>query len=213
MKLCSIVGCDRKHAALGLCVAHYKRQWRASNPEKRRRQQANHLARHPDRVHARAARYRGNNRAMLRQRARVWRAAHREAVNAANRSWYAKNRERVVAARAVYAAAHREEARARTRAWALRNPEHARQLDENKRARRRGAVGSHTHREWLDKVAVFAGCCAYCGRDDLPLGRDHQIPLSRGGSNLITNVVPACAPCNFAKHTMTDHEFLARRAG
>jgi len=150
---------------------------------------------------------------MLRQRARIWRAAHREAVNAGNRSWYAQNRERLVTAAAVYAAAHREEARARTRAWALRNPEHARQLDENKRARRRGAVGSHTVIEWREKVALFGGCCAYCGRDDSPLGRDHRIPLSRGGSNLIANIVPACPPCNFAKHTMTTYEFLARRAG
>ena len=47
--------------------------------------------------------------------------------------------------------------------------------------------------------------CQYCGRQGTELKprealtRDHLIPLSRGGSNLWTNVVTACSSCNTRK--------------
>ena len=47
--------------------------------------------------------------------------------------------------------------------------------------------------------------CQYCGRwqHELrpreALTRDHLIPLSRGGTNVWTNVVTACSPCNTRK--------------
>jgi hypothetical protein len=31
---------------------------------------------------------------------------------------------------------------------------------------------------------------------------DHRIPLGRGGSNLIANILPACRRCNRRKHLM-----------
>lgn len=41
---------------------------------------------------------------------------------------------------------------------------------------------------------------------------DHVIPLSRGGSNSITNVVPACKPCNSGKRDLLLSEWYADRA-
>lgn len=49
------------------------------------------------------------------------------------------------------------------------------------------------------------GECAYCGRPfgtGLPFSRptiDHVVPVSRGGTNALTNLVLACKPCNYAK--------------
>ena len=39
--------------------------------------------------------------------------------------------------------------------------------------------------------------CVYCGADK-PLEGDHIVPLSRGGSNALTNLATACRPCNHA---------------
>ena len=47
--------------------------------------------------------------------------------------------------------------------------------------------------------------CQYCGRGQMELRprealtRDHLVPLSRGGTNIWTNVVTACSPCNTRK--------------
>ena len=53
--------------------------------------------------------------------------------------------------------------------------------------------------------------CFYCGTDGEFLTIDHCIPKSRGGSNSIANLVPACRSCNGSKQNMTLHEFRAKK--
>jgi 5-methylcytosine-specific restriction endonuclease McrA len=43
--------------------------------------------------------------------------------------------------------------------------------------------------------------CAYCGSWATHL--DHVEPLSRGGADVESNMVPACAPCNLSKGAKT----------
>lgn len=53
--------------------------------------------------------------------------------------------------------------------------------------------------------------CHYCGcnlaRDTITA--DHVVPLSRGGYDKLSNVVPACHACNRAKGSMTVDEWRA----
>lgn len=74
--------------------------------------------------------------------------------------------------------------------------------------RERGASGGHTPQEWREKCELFAWCCAYCG-ERKPLTRDHKVPIVRGGSNDITNILPACQRCNRHKATRNTSEYLA----
>ncbi|MEU5954956.1 RNA-guided endonuclease IscB [Streptomyces sp. NPDC047525] len=60
-------------------------------------------------------------------------------------------------------------------------------------------------------VAAWGRACAYCGATGVPLNTDHIHPSSRGGSSRITNLVPACVPCNQAKGKTSVAEFLAHR--
>lgn len=41
--------------------------------------------------------------------------------------------------------------------------------------------------------------CLYCGDTAGPFHLDHVVPRSRGGPDLPTNIVQACAPCNASK--------------
>jgi 5-methylcytosine-specific restriction endonuclease McrA len=54
------------------------------------------------------------------------------------------------------------------------------------------------------RAEVFArwgGLCCYC---DAPAEHlDHVEPLSRGGRDVLSNVVPACADCNLDKAAQT----------
>src|SRR5579883_2120175 len=49
--------------------------------------------------------------------------------------------------------------------------------------------------------------CAYCGATNVPLQVEHIVPRARGGSNRVSNLTLACAPCNQAKGTQTAAEY------
>lgn len=53
--------------------------------------------------------------------------------------------------------------------------------------------------------------CAYCGAKDTPLQIEHVRPRSKGGSNRVSNLVPACQPCNTRKNAQPVESFLADR--
>jgi len=137
-------------------------------------------------------------------------AAARRASNARRRE-IASYREQSAASRHAYYLAHREDYIRRAIAWSRANPEKRAHHSNTRRARQAGNGGSHTPADWREKVALLGGCCIYCGRDDVPIHRDHKVPLIRGGTNDIANIVPACASCNSKKGTRTASEFLALR--
>lgn len=70
------------------------------------------------------------------------------------------------------------------------------EADKDRRRRRRWYVPPAV---WEPILRAFGYRCAYCGRSDVPLEKDHRVPVSRGGTEDPTNLVPACKPCNVRK--------------
>jgi len=66
--------------------------------------------------------------------------------------------------------------------------------------------------DFMRMASRFAYCCAYCGMKPDRLDPDHVIPLSRGGSNAIANLLPVCLPCNSDKRDLLLHEWDADRS-
>lgn len=127
---------------------------------------------------------------------RRWKEDRRKNADAYRRrarEWNRRNRERV---------------NARQREWARLNPERARIRLQRRRARERGAEGTWTVDEWNELVDRYDGRCAYCGCSE-PLTVDHRVPLARGGSNFISNILPACSRCNKRKSFRVEEEFRA----
>lgn len=81
-----------------------------------------------------------------------------------------------------------------------------------RRARRVGAGGTYTERQFAGLVELLGGVCAYCSAPTERPEADHVVPLARGGSNDIANIAPACAGCNRAKHADTIDAWNVRRA-
>lgn len=173
-------------------------------------------------------------RAKARERNRRWYArrgkevqrryyeANKEEIRAKNKAWYEANRDAARAQQAEYRRTHpseiremdrryREANRARhnelNRASRKRHPESRASNESARRARKAGNGGSHTAKEWLEKCALLGNVCFYCG-EAKPLTRDHKVPIARGGTDNIANIVPACLSCNCRKGTQTTTEFL-----
>lgn len=78
-----------------------------------------------------------------------------------------------------------------------------------RRAREHGARGSWTWSEFMRIASKFGYCCAYCGVKPDRLDPDHVVPLSRGGSDSPSNLLPSCLMCNSSKCAMTLDEWSA----
>lgn len=81
-----------------------------------------------------------------------------------------------------------------------------------RKALRRGAMGpTHSESDWVRLLARYGGMCAYCGV--MPAEhRDHVVPIARGGSDAIGNILPACAHCNLSKAKSLIVEWKKRKA-
>lgn len=81
-----------------------------------------------------------------------------------------------------------------------------------RRAREHSAPGTYTWGEVMRIWADIGKVCAYCNQQTAAIEPDHVIPLSKGGSNSITNVVPACQRCNGDKRDLLLAEWSSDRA-
>jgi 5-methylcytosine-specific restriction endonuclease McrA len=67
----------------------------------------------------------------------------------------------------------------------------------------------HTEQEWQECIKRYNNRCACCyGREKLT--RDHIIPLTKGGTDDITNIQPLCQPCNSSKNNVIIVTYLPR---
>lgn len=116
------------------------------------------------------------------------------------RRYYEKHRDEILARKRERYQANLATGRERSRVQTARSitPERQRAANSRKKAKAGGAIGSHSVKEWNRLVARYRGECAYCGAV-ANLTREHVIPVSRGGSDFIGNILPACTSCNCSK--------------
>lgn len=130
-----------------------------------------------------------------------WKATYperRERHIAYNAARYAREKEKLLGQMKARRALHLDRERERARRWIREN--YAKKIARNdaRRALKKAAPGTHTGPERLALTASYHRLCVYCLQPATTL--DHVVPLARGGSNDIGNMVPACRRCNFSKH-------------
>lgn len=145
--------------------------------------------------------------------------AHRERINTRQRAYYADNQESEVSKKRTFRIENPEkikEAALRHRTKHAdkislakkeeyrRNPAPAICAEQRRRAIKMAAEGSFTAAEVRDLFQKQKGKCAICSKALEKTGgskfhADHIQPLSRGGSNWISNIQLACKKCNLSK--------------
>lgn len=161
-------------------------------------------------MNARSKKYREQHKAEIRAYQADWLTR-----NPGKRAEYAKasrqrHPDRHAAYRADYRQRNPEAIAARARAWKQANKDKVRGYTLARKARLRGAPGRHSHADWQSLCRRWQNACAYCGDAASALTRDHIIPLTRGGSDFIGNILPACFSCNASKGNKTITEWRGR---
>ena len=94
--------------------------------------------------------------------------------------------------------------------WESKNKDKVYIYSANKNSKRRASISNSEGiktKDWESKKAMFNYKCAYCGVSSKKLQMDHVVPLSKGGSHSIDNVVPCCADCNNKKNAKDEFDF------
>lgn len=163
---------------------------------------------HREQLRAANAAYARANPEKVRESKAAYRRANEEKERASNAARYQASKELCKARAIAWVAANPEKHKASVAAWAAKNPEALATYKSRRRARKAGNGGSHTTEQRRIKFDELGNRCFYCGIAG-PMTIDHQTPLSRGGTDDIDNIVPACRSCNSRKGTKTADEYAA----
>ena len=70
-----------------------------------------------------------------------------------------------------------------------------------------------SRRDIRKQFALFNDCCCYCGKSESEemLHIDHFISVSKGGTHVLSNLVPACKTCNFSKRNHHPEEWYKKQ--
>jgi 5-methylcytosine-specific restriction endonuclease McrA len=136
---------------------------------------------------------------------RKYQEEHKERLSEYKKSWAANNSQRVASLKRGYYERNRQEVISRSKKWAEENTEKVKVAKVNNRRRRRAAKnaskGHFTVEEFDALCAAYGYACLSCGATDRVLEADHVVPLTKGGSDEISNIQPLCGECNRRKST------------
>lgn len=130
---------------------------------------------------------------------------HKEGLAEYKKRWAEKNEERVAAYKRNHYKLNREEVISRSKRWAEDNPRKVAAAKANNRRKRRAVKhasdGHFTTKEFEELCDKYGKKCLRCGRAEIVLEADHVVPLTKGGSDDISNIQPLCGPCSRSKFT------------
>jgi 5-methylcytosine-specific restriction endonuclease McrA len=153
---------------------------------------------------AKEAQRRAQNREQENKRSRKWKQENKERCRVVNAAWNRNNRERAHQNATAWRKANPERNRDNQNRWRKENPDKQRAKEVRRRtAHRANGVYFISNAEIK---RLYSSPCFYC-QDTKDITLDHIIPISRGGSHSIGNLLPACRSCNLSKNAKTITEW------
>jgi len=145
-------------------------------------------------------------------RAREYYIKNREAIRLHQNAKRAEKCDDYKARDRIYYLNNQSSIRAKQKAYREANPEIKRSLHHKRRSIKAGAEGKFTSAEIADLLKKQRIMCALCSRKLKDSGpekfhMDHIQPLSKGGTNWISNIQLTCPSCNLKKNAKDPFEF------
>ncbi len=172
--------------------------YRKANPDAKKAQHQRYREKYRDVLPAMVARYREKNRHTILAQRRKHYKNNKDVLCRRKRENYQKDRDKFLE---------------RSRLWIKNHPEAAKI-----RNRRRIAKKKNVHRlkysfaELNSHLQSFGlDCkCVYCDKEKGST-LDHFLPISLGGADILSNLVPACRSCNASKYNNDPRDWYKRQ--
>lgn len=158
--------------------------------------------------------YYAANRTRYAQVRHDWHIANKESVSARKRVYRDQSLARITEQQRRWYEGHREVVRKKSKEWKLTHPEKVRLMSQRGTRMRRARLGGIviSTENWRGVLEKAGNRCLYCGAvGDLHI--EHFIPVSRGGQSTLTNILPACEPCNKSKGAHDPYTWIPERFG
>ena len=143
---------------------------------------------------------------------REWREKNKEKLRKYYKRYNKINKEEVAEYQKQYQREHKDKVKQQNKTWYGDHPEKRKEYtDRFKEKMAKRAEEGFKPLYKREKIYIkYRGKCAYCGasiefREGFEI--DHLKPKSRGGTNDIDNLMPACERCNQLKYNSDIEEF------
>jgi|WetSurMetagenome_2_1015567.scaffolds.fasta_scaffold48889_4 5-methylcytosine-specific restriction endonuclease McrA len=191
------------------------------------KKKADHYSKNKNTILNKMKKHRETHGEEIKKRKQKYREENKEKIGMRGRRHYANNKKVCLKRSAEYRMSKKAEIKKqrmdyrskpgvkeaekeRKRKWAMKNPEMLKLRIFRRRAMKRSAtIHPVTVSDLRKKAEKFNWLCYYCKSRKYECW-DHAVPLIRGGSHSIDNLVPACNTCNLKKGTKTEEEFMTQ---
>ena len=152
--------------------------------------------------------YYENNREKINLRCKEYRETNKEKISLCNKEYHEKNKEKIKLQMKEYRENNKEHYKDLFKKYYENNKDKYKEYNHKRRALKVGNGGSYTKAQWLDTLEYFDYKCAYTGECiKHSCHVEHIVPISKGGTSYIWNLVPSTASANLSKNNRDMEEW------
>jgi 5-methylcytosine-specific restriction endonuclease McrA len=191
------------------CQKRYRRAYYVQNQKRLQKYSRDFYAKYKDHFLNYQKAYANLNSERVSKRLKAWQSKNRTKLLEGKRDYYYANKARCNERSRTYRQQNLVRLAAKRKEYEFANPDIVRFHKMQHETRKRNAFGECTSEQWKQKCEYHGCCCIYCQVSLTPktMTIEHRKPLSRGGSNHLANLAPACKSCNQSKNKKSEAEF------
>lgn len=154
--------------------------------------------------------YRKAHREELAEKQREYYQEHGDIQRQASKNWKKNNSDHTKEYMRNWYEANKDHRRKYNREYGQENHDGVLERSRKRRAIQYGQSEYFTEEQFFEKFEQLGKKCFYCGVEltKETVTRDHYIPLVKGGSDTIENIVPCCKNCNSRKRNKLPEDFI-----